>query len=153
MKRRITLILLFVFTASVTFAQEDKQEQELIQSAVGTTKKQFVEQAIDMNPDTSDTFWEIYNGYEERRQNLARIRISLLNKYINNYENSNVKKEKAFMDDVFQLQKREEKNIREHYNKMERRISTKTAMQWFLVEQYLKSAVDYKMYSQLPIKK
>ncbi len=154
--KNIILTTLFVvlgsFTASLN-AQEYKTEVDLIQDALGKTKKDFVTSLVDIPSNMSNQFWDLYNTYEDLRKGYSQKRVNLMTKYVTAFGSNSLDDTaiKGLMSSVFKLNKQNDNTIKKFYKKLASKVSPKTAMQWFQVENYIKNAVDAKILENLPM--
>ena len=140
------------YSVSVS-AQEYKQESDLIKSIIGKAKKDFVTSIIDIPDDKANAFWKYYNAYETHRQALGDKRLSLILAYAALYNSDDKKSYKDLVKDAMSIHKKYEKNLKKYYKHINKKVYAKTAMQFFQVEEYLRSTIESKLYDNLPIKR
>ncbi len=154
--KNLLLAALFVVLGSFAnglSAQEYKTEVDLIQDAIGKSKKDFMTSLVDIPSNMSDEFWTLYNTYEDLRKGYGQQRVNLMSKYVTAFNSSSMDDAgiKSLMNQVFKLNKQNDNTIKKFYKKLASKVSPKTAMQWFQVENYLKNAVDAKILENLPM--
>jgi len=153
MKKIIIITVLFVIAfAQSTIAQEYKTEVELIESIIGKAKKDFVSNIIIIPAESSSEFWGLYNAYEEKREELARKRVVLIAEYVALFSEETNDEEGEFMNEVFKLRRQSEKNLKSFYKKIVKNVSVTTAMQFYQVEEYIRTAINLELYEDLPLK-
>lgn len=151
--KKVILTVFVVFAIFINArAQEFKTEKDLVESVLGKVKKDFVKETLLIPEDKNNEFWKVYNKYEEDKKELAAQRFKLANNYALLQNVSYQKLDKDFMKKVFKLQRKSDRNIRKYYRKIDRKVSTETAMQFFQVEQYLRTGIDNLLYGNLPLK-
>lgn len=152
MKTKIFFVLLsFIFSSVTLYAQEYKQEADLIKSIVGKAKKDFVMENLDIPEAQSELFWSYYNDYEANRQILGDDRVELLLQYANIFGSNDAKAYKSLIVDATKLQKLNEKNLLKYYKLINKHVGPKTASQFFIVEEYLRSTVESNLFNRLPL--
>ncbi len=154
MKKLKNLILAVLVLFSVQlFAQtaEYETEAELVESVVGKARKDFVVDMVDIPNDKTEKFWKIYNDFEEDRRDLARDQVKRVNDYLSMVGMATEKQEGKFMNKVFSDRKKYEELMRKYYRKLDNEVSSKTAIQFFHVQEYINAAVDTYMYENLPM--
>src|SRR3954454_4405779 len=72
------VVLLVSFSA---FAQSNKEDVDIVQSAFGKEKKDIVSQYMQVSAAKSDAFWKLYDEYEDKRKAIGRERIDLIQQY------------------------------------------------------------------------
>ncbi len=147
------LVVMLGSLATGATAQENKTEVDLIQSAVGKSKKDFMTQLVDIPSNMSEPFWTLYNTYEDTRKAFGQRRVDLMNQYVTAFSNNSLDNTaiKTLMNQVIKLNKQNDATIAKFYKKIAKKVSPKTAMQWFQVEEYLKNAVDASILENLPM--
>lgn len=154
MKTKLSLIIIGLFLAcSSLSAQEYKQEADLIKSLIGKAKKDFVTNIVSVPADKSEAFWKYYNAYETQRQHLGERRLGLIMKYADLYGSSDAKANKNLISEVLSLRKKNEKNLNKYFKKINKQVDTKTAMQFFQVEEFLRSSIENEVLRNLPLNK
>lgn len=136
---------------NIVFAQEFKQEVDLIKSIIGKAKKDFVLSAVDIPMETNTQFWTYYNEYENQRQEIAKKRLELIAQYADAFGSENRKDYKSIINETVALSNQSQNLIKKYYTKISKNVAAKTALQFFQVEEYLRTAIDNKLYSNIPM--
>src|SRR4051795_12150090 len=76
------------------FAQSNKEDIDIIQSAFGKEKKDIVKEYMQVNEQKSGAFWKLYDEYEDKRKAIGRERINLIQQYADNMDSLNDSKAK-----------------------------------------------------------
>ncbi len=149
------LVLLFLGSVTITSAQEYRTEVDLIQSTLGKAKKDFMMQLIEIPGNKADKFWKYYNEYEVKRKMYAEKRVMLINKYVSAYSQGNYDKAtiRSTMREATKLNNRADKNIHKYYEKIFHHVSPQTAIQFAVIENYIRNTVDGQIYERLPVRK
>lgn len=151
MKKMIVTIIAVLFSGSILFAQDYNAEADYIKSLIGIAKKDFISSIVDIPEDKTVDFWTIYNQYSEKQDNIGNDRVRLLLRYIGLFDSNDDKQYKNLIKDVFSVHKKSESNLKKYYKKIHKAISAKAAMQFFQAEEYLRSSIENKIYSDLPV--
>lgn len=147
---------IFVLTAfltlftSITFAKQSKSELEYYQSIFGMEKRAFVYQFIQIDTQEYDTFWTIYQEYEDERKALGMRRIELLNHYVDNYETFGETASQKLVKDFKHIRKENDKLLDKYFKKVAKEINSNTALQFFQVEAYFQSVIRIEILKQVP---
>lgn len=155
MKSKFIYIITLLFLSNIInlTAQDFSQESKLIQSILGKAKKDFVNGIIDIPKEKTNEFWTYYNEYEIKRQELAKKRLSLIDQYVTVFGSDNRRDYKKIISDVFKLNADNQKIIQKYYDKISKNVSAKSALQFFQIEEYLRTAIDNKLYENIPLNK
>src|SRR3954454_10427273 len=81
-----TSFIVMLLLSFPVFAQSNKEDVDMIQSAFGKEKKDIVSQYMQVNAQKSDAFWKLYDEYEDKRKAIGRERISLIEQYANSMD-------------------------------------------------------------------
>ena len=79
------LVAALLFT-SVTFAQSNKEDVDIIQASYGKSKKELIKEYMKLTEPKAASFWTLYDEYEVERKALGREKIRLIEDYANNYK-------------------------------------------------------------------
>lgn len=155
MKSKFILIIAMLILSNINnlIAQDYSQETKLIQSILGKAKKDFVSGIIDIPAEKTSLFWSNYDEYESKRQELAKKRLSLIDQYAAVFGSNSRKDYKKIISDVFKLINDNQNIIKKYYDKISKNVSAKSALQFFQIEEYLRTAIDYKLYENIPLNK
>ena len=147
---------LFVFGFALTFvsplcAQINNDEMQMFQTMFGMPKKEIVAEFVKIEPSKHDTFWKLYEEYENNRKQLGQKRFVVLNNYVKNYSKLSAAETNEIMEDIILLTTSQDKMIARYYNKMKKAISIATAAQFYQIEWYLQSQVRTNILESIPM--
>ncbi len=148
------MLAAFVFsTVDVSAQGEFETEKELMESVLGKAKKDFVSEFVDVDSDKSDVFWTYYNAYEEARKTQDRTRLRLLSTYIANYEQQNMgpRAMDKLSKQAQKLTLESYKLVDKYYKKILQKVGARSAVQFRIVESYIRAKVDSELYENLPL--
>jgi len=145
------LLLFAALFLSVTgFAQSAQEEVDLIQSLYGMQKKEIVADFIKLEGTQKDAFWKLYDAYEVERKDLGMKRISLLEKYAENYGKLDDATTDEIVKEMNSLTQKNDKLIATYYGKMKKPAGVKAAAQFTQIEFYLLSTIRAKILEEIP---
>ena len=130
------LILLSLFIASVSFAQSNKEDVDMIQAKYGKEKKTIMSEFIRMSETEKAAFWPLYDEYETKRKELGKKRVALLTRYVNNYTTMDDAAMDQVIMDTDKLADETENLISEYYKKLKKGVGVKPAAQFYQLEHY-----------------
>ena len=137
----------FVFT---TNAQSSSSELELYQSIFNAEKKVLVTDYMNLTEAQSAPFFEVYNAYETVRSELGKKRISLLQKYAENYEKMTDESAAELLKDANSFYSKLGKNKAKYSKKMVKAVGAKKALQWLQFEEYLDRVIGLSIMENVP---
>lgn len=149
--KKITLLLLAVFTFAFANAQSDKEEIDLMQSIFGMEKKAMVSEFVTVDPAQADAFWAIYDEYETACKELGVKRIRLFDQYVTNYETLTPEAADKWTAEVIDLGKATDKLILTYYKKIKKVTNPVVALQFYQLESYILSAIRVSVLESLPL--
>ena len=148
MKKRILTLSLLAFVCSMVYAQQT--ETELIRSAFKLDKKAKVASFMQLPDSSAKKFWPIYNQYETERSAIGDRKIRLLEQYAKVYKNLNAVTAEKLWKESAAIQ-RSEIALREKYaGILKKSISATVAFNFYMVEDYIATAVKAELYTSIP---
>ena len=77
MKKQV-IMMVFVAMTTISFAQSNKEDIDLMQAALGKDKKALFSEFMIVEGAQKDAFWTLYDEYEGKRKGLGKKRLDLL---------------------------------------------------------------------------
>ena len=148
MKKYISIILLF-FMASMSQAQSNLDEINLMQSIFGMDKKEVVAGYVEFSPAQEDAFWKLYNEYETQRQDLGKARMELLQKYTNKKGNITNQQAKDLMAEAVPLRAAGDKLILNYTKRIEKATNALVSVQFYQIENYISDGMRFAILNNI----
>jgi len=145
--------ILFAFIIAIgfhSFSQGSNTEQELIQSYFKLTKMALVEDAMALSEANGNIFWPLYKQYDAEASKLNQYRIDYLSVYVKQVENITNEQVDEFLKKANTYNKKMTALKSRYYKLMKKDLSSKIAIRFMLVEEYIQTAVKYEMLENLP---
>ncbi len=142
-----TVMLLLSFSV---FAQSNKEDIDIIQSAFGKEKKDIVNQYMQVSSDKSAAFWKLYDEYEDKRKALGRERLSLIEQYANNLDSLNDNKSKQLATASMANDAKYNSLYQTYYQKFSGILGGRDAAKLFQLETYLQTITRLYIMDQIP---
>ena len=149
--KKYILISAALFLASFVYSQTNKSEVDLIQAAIGMTKKDAVKDYVQVSDTQKDVFWQLYDEYETQRKELGKQRIDLLVQYGKEYRSMTNEQADAWMKKVIELQGKTDKLIVSYFKKIKKATDPIVATQFYQIENYILSIVRIKVLNEIPL--
>ena len=144
------LIVVACFVSTLSFAQSNKEDVDMIQSIYGKEKKMIFAEFIQVEGAQKDAFWALYDEYETKRKELGKKRIELLENYAANYATLDDATTSKLIKETAALGAQTDKLISTYHAKMEKSAGVKAAAQFFQLESYLLSVVRTAILENIP---
>ena len=145
--------ILFAFLLAIgfqSFSQVSSTEQELIKSYFKLTKMALVENAMALSEENGAIFWPLYKQYDVEASKLNQYRIDYLNDYVEQVDNITNEQVDAFLKQANTYNKKMASLKSKYYKRMKKELSSKVAIRFMLVEEYIQTAVKYELLETLP---
>jgi len=148
MKKTMIFLSVLIFNSALIYAQHT--ETELVRSAFKLEKKAKVAAFMQLPDSSAAKFWPIYNQYETERSSIGDRRIKLLDKYAGAYQKLDAATAEKLWKESAAIQKAEV-SLREKYaGIVKKSISGTVALNFFMVEDYINTAVKLELYNAIP---
>ncbi len=148
--KQLLLFTLCTFLFFSSFAQDNKEDADIIQAMYGKEKKTIAADFIILPDAKKEAFWKIYDDYETERKALGKQRITLLEEYANAYDTLTDKSTDAVIKQTMALQKSTDALIAKYYDKLMKEVGVKPAAQFYQFESYLLSVTRAYVMSNIP---
>ena len=147
--KKLFAILAMSGLAMGVYAQQHT-EIEMIRSVYKLEKKAVVADFMKLSNDDAAKFWPIYEKYEKERTVIGDRKVKVITDYVNEAHKDS-KKADEMVKESASIQ-RDEISLREKYYKMIKdTISAKAAMDFYLVEDVIATAVRMKLWEEMPM--
>jgi predicted RNA-binding protein len=136
--------------ATQLFAQINNDEMQMYQTLFGMAKKEIVGEFVKIDGPKNDTFWKLYDDYENNRKQLGQKRFVALNNYVKNYTKLSAAETDEIMEDIILLTTSQDKLIARYYGKIKKAIGINVAAQFYQIEWYLQSQIRTNILENIP---
>jgi hypothetical protein len=155
--KRITTTLVFLTMAvlagfaSDTFAQQERDEIELMLAQIRTNRQAIVTENLALTAEESAVFWPLYRQFQNDRASMVDRTMKMLTEFRDNFDGLSEEQAKALVDEYFKIQK-EELRLNEKYLREFRKIlSQKKTLRYFQIENKLDAIIDYDLSQVIPL--
>jgi len=148
--KKVTLLLLALFTFAFVNAQSNKEEIELYQSAFGMEKKAVVAEFVKVDAAQKDAFWKLYDEYETSRKDLGKKRIELMTKYAENFDKLTNDFAESWTKEVLTLGQKTDDLLISYYNKVKKATNPVVALQFYQIEVYVLTVIRLAILEEIP---
>jgi hypothetical protein len=140
-------VLLLSFSV---FAQSNKEDVDIIQSAFGKEKKDIVNQYMQVSGAKSDAFWKLYDEYEDKRKAIGRERIDLIQQYADHMDSLNDNKAKQLATSSLANDAKYNSLYQTYFKKFSDVVGGKDAAKLFQLEMYLQTITRLYIMDNIP---
>ena len=148
MKKLFITALIAFFTINA-FSQTN-HEIELMQKIFGLEKLQIVLAYVNPGEEHTEAFLDLYEEYEEKRMELGKVRIELLNQYAKEWDGMTNEQAEAWMKKVLDASAKRDVLIRKYYAKIKKATNAIVATQFYQVEIFILTSIRLAVYENIP---
>ncbi|NOX16694.1 MAG: hypothetical protein GXO87_00215 [Chlorobi bacterium] len=145
------LIAAFLIVSAVTAqAQDINSYIELLRSDLNTQKKEIITEVMQFTDGESETFWKIYNSFENDFRKLGDKRVAMIKKYAENYDTMNDEMAEKLIDSAFDYRSDRLKLKRDLWKKLKDGIGAARAAKFIQLDNMIQLLIDVQISSELP---
>ena len=123
---------------------------ELLRADVKAKRVAIITEIMQFDDTEAASFWPIFRAYDLELSKIGDGRISLIEDYIDNYENITDQKADQLMTQVFALEAQRAELKKNYFDKMKKTLSPVTAARFFQIENQIQHIVDLQISASLP---
>jgi hypothetical protein len=149
------LLLLTAAARTQEKASSDKELNlraytELLRADVKAKRVAIITEIMQFDDTEAASFWPIFRAYDLELSKIGDGRISLIEDYIDNYENITDQKADQLMTQVFALEAQRAELKKKYFDKMKKTLSPVTAARFFQIENQIQHIIDLQVSASLP---
>lgn len=151
MKKIIIGLCTALCIAQLGYGQKDNTDIDLVQSMFGRSKRLLVEDYIQLNDKEKNSFWRLYDEYEEKRKVIEKQSLVLVKEYAANYETMDSTEAHKLI--MIYMKSMDEYNAlhKTYFRKMEKALGSLKAATFIQLETFIEVASQANLQSQLPV--
>jgi len=123
---------------------------ELLRADVKVKRVAIITEIMQFDDTEAASFWPIFRAYDLELSKIGDGRISLIEDYIDNYENITDHKADQLMTQVFALEAQRAELKKKYFDKMKKALSPVTAARFFQIENQIQHIIDLQISASLP---
>jgi len=123
---------------------------ELLRADVKVKRVAIITEIMQFDDTEAASFWPIFRAYDLELSKIGDGRISLIEDYIDNYENITDQKADQLMTQVFALEAQRAELKKKYFDKMKKTLSPVTAARFFQIENQIQHIIDLQTSASLP---
>jgi galactokinase len=147
----LLVLSILTITLTTTFAQDFKDELDVIQSVWGKNKKAMTMDFLKLSAEDAAKFTPIYDGYLEERKKVAQVRAEALETFAAKdavLDDATAQKMvSTLMKNNSNLAKLQSKT----FKKLSKALSPAKAAQWWQLESYIDAEIRSAILGELPL--
>lgn len=148
--KKIFMIALLLVGVTAMQAQDINSYIELLRSDLKTQKKEIITEVMQFTDSESDTFWKIYNGFEEDFRKLGDKRVAMIKKYAEEYETMDDEKAEELINEAFDYRKDRLSLKEDLWKKLKDGIGAARAAKFIQLDNMIQLLIDVQISAELP---
>lgn len=149
MKKLFIGISLVLFGTSL-FAQSTNDYLEVSRSVIKTEKKAAIAEIMQLTDAQSQTFWSLYNEYNEKMYAINTDLFNIIKDYAKYYESMSDAKAIELWSNVFKIETELLKLKKEYFNKFLQILPPTKIVKYFQAENKIKALIDAELALEIP---
>jgi hypothetical protein len=147
---KINLLLAALLFTSVSFAQSNKEDVDIIQASYGKSKKDLINLYMKVSEPKATPFWKLYDEYEVERKVLGREKIRLIEDYATNLKSLSDAKADELSRATIENNLSMEKLYKKYYDRFTEILGGVQATKFMQMEVYLQTVVRNAVQQEIP---
>src|SRR6266850_4194395 len=152
------VVLLLLITAAARTQEKASSDKELnlraytelLRADLKAKRVAIITEIMQFDDTEAVSFWPIFRAYDLELSKIGDGRISLIEDYIDNYENITDQKADQLMTQVFALEGQRAELKKKYFDKMKKTLSPVTAARFFQIENQIQHIIDLQISASLP---
>jgi hypothetical protein len=147
--KKLFLVLALLLVAKTASAQE--QYVELLRSDIKTQKVAVITEAMALEENQSDAFWQIYRDYDYELSTIVDQRIALIKDYAASFSSMTDEKAAELAKTSFQVEGDRAKLRQKYYKKFAKDLSPLIGARWLMIERTINTLMDLQIAAEMPL--
>jgi len=148
--KKLLVTAVIVMASLSTYAQADTYA-ELVRSALQTEKKAAVADVMELSAEEEQTFWPVYNEFQEKLYKENTKKLNLIKDFAENYDNMSAEKATALLKQNFGDRTSLLKLQKQYMKKFMKVLPPQKVIRYFQTENKIAALVDYELAESIPL--
>lgn len=135
--------------ASVSVSEHD--QLAMLRASIRIDKRDFIKDAMELDPEEGKKFWSIYHQYEAELMRLNDVRQDVIEDYAKHYADITEAQADDLVKKSIDFRKARTSLLEKYYGKLGKALSKKIAARFMQVENVLQAAGDVTIGTSIPI--
>ena len=142
---------LFLFLASMAFAQTTDDYVEVLRSVLKTEKKAAIADVMQFTDQEAEVFWPLYNEFNDKMYTVQSKRVKLIKDYAANYANMTDEKADELRTSALSYKQESLNLTKTYYKKFKKILPAGKAARYFQAENKIAALIDFELADQIPM--
>jgi hypothetical protein len=141
----------FLFLASLAFAQTADDYIEITRSVLKTEKKAAIAEVMELNEQEAEVFWPLYNEFNEKMYTVQTKRVKIIKDFAANYESMTDLKADELWTSSMNFKQESLNLTKQYYKKFKKILPAGKAAKYFQAENKIATLIDYQLAVEIPM--
>lgn len=147
----LVLSILTIMLTTTTFAQDFKDELDVIQSVWGKNKKAMTMDFLKLSPEDAAKFTPVYDEYLEARKKVSQVRAESLQTFAGKDAQLDDATAQKMVTTLMKNNDNLSKLQSKTFKKLSKALSPAKAAQWWQLESYIDAEIRAAILGELPL--
>jgi hypothetical protein len=149
--KKIVIGLVILLVTDVAYSQKDNTDIDVVQSLFGRDKRLIINEYMRLNDKQKNSFWPIYDQYEEKRKSIQKESFILLKEYADNYDTLNGAEARKLIVNFMDNLEGYNSLYKVYFKKMEKVIGSLKAATFIQLEIFIQTALQESLQSKVRV--
>ena len=135
----------------IAYGQRDNTDIDIVQSLFGRSKRLIINEYMQLDDKEKNSFWRIYDQYEEKRKAIEKESLILLKEYADNYETMDGAEARKLIVNFMKSMDGYNALHKVYFRKMEKVIGSLKAATFIQLETFIQTELQENLQNQVPV--
>lgn len=151
MKKVIVGLFIILFVTDIAYSQRDNTDIDIVQSLFGRSKRLIIDENMQLDDKQKNSFWRIYDQYEEKRKAIEKEGFILLKEYADNYATMDDAEARKLIVNFMKSRDGYSTLHKVYFKKMEKVVGSLKAAKFIQFEIFIQTALQQAVQNQVPV--
>ncbi len=151
MRKIIIGLFAIFFVTDVAYSQRDDTDIDIVQSLFGRNKRLIIDEYLQLDGKEKNSFWLIYDQYENKRRAIEKEGFILLKEYAANYQAMDGAEAHKLIINFMNSMHDYNTLHKVYFRKMEKVIGSLKAATFIQLETFIQTTLQANLQSQVPV--
>jgi hypothetical protein len=149
--KKIIIGLFILLVTDVAYSQKDNTDIDVVQSVFGRDKRLIINEYMQLDDKQKNSFWPIYDQYEEKRKSIQKEGFILLKEYADNYATMDGAEARKLIVDFMKTSDGYNTLYKVYFRKIEKVVGSLKAATFIQLEIFIQTALQQSLQSKVPV--
>ncbi len=151
MKKIIIGLFTILFAGHAAYCQSDNADIDIVQALFGRSKRLIIAEYMQLEDKEKNSFWHLYDQYEEKRKGIEKEGFLLLKEYAEKYQTLNDAEAHKLIVNFMESMDGYNALHKVYFKKMEKTVGSLKAAKFIQLETFIQTSLQANLQSQVPV--